>query len=77
MDVSLIVTVRNDRAGLAELFGGLAEQTEMPDEIVIVDGGSPDGTLEEVRGWKDDLPAIRVLVAPGANIAVGRNIAVR
>jgi glycosyltransferase involved in cell wall biosynthesis len=75
--VSLIVTVRNDRPGFAELLGALAEQTEMPDEIVVVDGGSVDGTLEELKGRDRVLPPVRVFVAPGANIAAGRNLAVR
>src|SRR5215211_5769829 len=75
--VSLIVTVRNDRLGFAELLRGIAEQTEMPEEIVVVDGGSEDGTLEELKSWERDLPPVRVFVAPGANIAAGRNKAVR
>jgi glycosyltransferase involved in cell wall biosynthesis len=75
--VSLIVTVRNDRQGFAELLDGIAAQTEMPDQIVIVDGGSEDGTLQELHGRKADLPPVRVVVAPGTNIAAGRNIAVR
>src|SRR5688500_2779326 len=76
LPVSLIVTVRNDRPGLPELIQGLAEQTEMPAEIVVADGGSEDGTLEELKRRQGDLPR-RVVVAPGANIAGGRNIAVR
>ena len=46
--VSLIVTVRDDRPGFAELLDAIAEQDEMPDEIVVVDGGSKDGTLDEL-----------------------------
>jgi glycosyltransferase involved in cell wall biosynthesis len=75
--VSLIVTVRDDRPGLAELLDAIAEQTEMPDEIVIVDGGSKDGTLDELTARRESLPPVRVSVAPGANIGAGRNIAVR
>jgi len=75
--VSLIVTVRNDRRGFAELLDGIAVQTEMPDELVVVDGGSDDGTLQELEARRAGLPPLRVLVAPGANIAAGRNIAVR
>ena len=75
--VSLIVTVRDDRPGFAELLDALAEQDEMPDEIVVVDGGSTDGTLDELTARRANLPPVRVLVAPGSNIGAGRNIAVR
>jgi len=70
--VSLIVTVRNDRQGFAELLDALTELTEMPDEIVIVDGGSDDGTLQELAHRQGALPPVRVVVAPGTNIAAGR-----
>jgi glycosyltransferase involved in cell wall biosynthesis len=75
--VSLIVTVRDDRPGFAQLLDAIAEQAELPDEIVIVDGGSKDGTLDELATRQQDLPPVRVFVAPGSNIAAGRNIAVR
>ncbi len=77
LPVSLIVTVRNDRRGFADLLDALTEQAEMPDEIVVVDGGSDDGTLDEIEGRQDRLPPIRVVIAPGTNIAAGRNVAVR
>jgi glycosyltransferase involved in cell wall biosynthesis len=75
--VSLIVTVRDDRPGFAELLDAVAEQDELPDEIVVVDGGSKDGTLDELTARQEHLPPVRVFVAPGSNIAAGRNIAVR
>ena len=71
--LTVVITVRNDREGLRELLPALAAQTKTPNEIVIVDGGSVDGTLEAVAGF--DLP-VRTIVAPGANIAAGRNIGV-
>jgi glycosyltransferase involved in cell wall biosynthesis len=75
--VSLIVTVRDDRPGFAELLDAVAEQHELPDEIVIVDGGSTDGTLDELTARREKLPPVRVFVAPDSNIGAGRNIAVR
>src|SRR5919198_6140057 len=75
--VSLIVTVRDDRPGFAELLDAIAAQQELPDEIVIVDGGSTDGTLDELTARTDKLPPVRVFVAPDSNIGAGRNIAVR
>lgn len=75
--ISVIVTVRNDRKGLTELLHALAAQAEMPDEVVVVDGGSRDGTLRALDGWSGGTAHLRIIEAPGANIAAGRNIAVR
>jgi glycosyltransferase involved in cell wall biosynthesis len=71
-----VVTVRNDREGLRGLLPGLAAQTLKPDELVIVDGGSVDGTLDALRGFRMLDTPIRTTVAPGANIAAGRNIGI-
>ena len=73
--VSLIATVLNERAQLAEWLDGLESQSRPPDEIVIVDGGSTDGTYEALCAWRAPV-ALRVLRLPGATIAAGRNAAI-
>jgi len=72
MKVTLISTVK-DCAGSADAFlASLGAQTRAPDEVVIVDGGSVDGTTEAyARG-----DGISMLVEPGANISRGRNVAI-
>ena len=75
--MSVIVTVRNDRNGLEELLPALAAQETAPDEVVIVDGGSVDGTLEVAQRFRSPRFPVRVECEPGANIAAGRNAAVR
>jgi glycosyltransferase involved in cell wall biosynthesis len=48
-----------------------------PDEIIIVDGGSVDGTLDELDGVDFDGTSVRAITSPGANIAAGRNVGIR
>jgi SAM-dependent methyltransferase/GT2 family glycosyltransferase/uncharacterized protein YbaR (Trm112 family) len=74
--MSVIVTVRNDSEGLEELLPALVAQDTAPDEVVIVDGGSVDETLEVARAFETDRFPVRIEVVPGANIAAGRNVAV-
>ncbi|HVF99857.1 MAG TPA: glycosyltransferase, partial [Chloroflexia bacterium] len=76
MPISLIMTVRNEAASIARLLDSVLAQTRQPDEIVIADGGSTDGTQEVVSSYMDRLP-LRLLVLPGANISEGRNAAIR
>lgn len=75
MHVSLIATVLNEGEAIGRLMESLMGQSRQADEIVIVDGGSRDGTVEVIHRYADRLP-VRVIVEPGANISRGRNIAI-
>lgn len=75
--VSVVVTVRNEAATIDALLGSLTAQTLAPTEIVITDGGSTDRTTEIIRAWIADGAPIRLLECPGANIAAGRNRAIK
>lgn len=77
VQTSLIVTVRNEKENAERWLESVRQQTRTPDEIVIVDGGSTDGTLEVLQDFAKRSPLrIVVLAEPGANIALGRNIAI-
>ena len=80
MKISVVATVYNERANIERLLASLAAQTRSPDEVVICDGGSTDGTAEALRAYAaavpDRLPRVQVLEAPGANISQGRNLAI-
>lgn len=75
MKISVVMTVLNEGAALAEVLESLAAQTLPPDEVVVADGGSRDDTVARLRAWAGRLP-LRVLAAPGANISQGRNAAI-
>jgi glycosyltransferase involved in cell wall biosynthesis len=72
--ISVIVTVKNEGKSIQALLDSLKRQTRPPDEIVIADGGSTDGTLQLIQRAG---PPIRAIEAPGSNISQGRNAAIR
>ena len=72
--VSIVLTVKNDPAGCRLMLSSLLRQSRQPQEIIVVDGGSSDRTADVVRQFCDGNPHVRLIVAPGANIASGRNI---
>jgi glycosyltransferase involved in cell wall biosynthesis len=74
--ISVIATVLNEGESIHRLLDSLAAQTQLPDDIVIVDGGSSDSTVAIMHSYEGRLP-LRVLLAPGCSISTGRNIAVR
>ena len=75
--LSVIVTVYNEGSSISRLLDSLATQSRLPDEVVIVDGGSTDNTLEllEHHAARETL-SLRVYSRPGANISQGRNAAI-
>lgn len=74
MRVSVVATVLNEAASLPRLLDSLAVQSRLPDEVVVCDGGSADGTLSVLK-MECRLP-LRVIQRPGANISQGRNAAI-
>jgi glycosyltransferase involved in cell wall biosynthesis len=76
MQISLIITVKNESSSIRRLMDSIAGQTRPPDEVVICDGGSTDDTVEIIESYTNRLP-LRVVVSPGANISKGRNAAIK
>jgi glycosyltransferase involved in cell wall biosynthesis len=77
LKASLVVTTLNESETIGELLEAIDSQTRVPDEVVLVDGGSSDETLDLLRQWAINRPWARVESAPGSNIAAGRNLGIR
>ena len=74
--ITVIVTVWNEASAIDALLDSLLGGTRVPDEIVISDGGSGDGTWERLRERSAREPRLRAIQVTG-NRSVGRNAAVR
>jgi glycosyltransferase involved in cell wall biosynthesis len=73
MKVSLVATVKDARPLIETFLDSVRRQTRQPDEVVVVDGGSTDGTWEVLERAE----GVQAIQEPGANIARGRNLAIR
>ncbi len=69
--VAVVVTVLNEQATIKSLLDSLLGQTSKPTEIIIVDGGSTDGTYRTNRSYKT-YKQLKFIQKPG-NRSVGRN----
>lgn len=86
MKISFITTVLNEEGSVLEFLKSLSNQSKIPDEIIIVDGGSTDKTLSVISNFPFGLAQdgqfpisnkkIKVLKKSG-NRAVGRNEAIK
>ena len=76
LPMSVVTTVLNEIDTIDELLGRLTAQLCGEDEVVVVDGGSTDGTIQAIERHRAENPRIRLVVAPGAGISEGRNLGI-
>lgn len=75
MQVSVCVTVLNEEKSIAKLLEALLSQSKKADEIIIVDGGSTDSTLEIISKFQKRSKKIKLLTEKSSR-AKGRNLSV-
>lgn len=79
MNVALIATVFNEAKSIGDWLDSVAAQTRLPEEIIIVDGGSTDETpmrISEFFSRNERLLGKGKLLQKKCNIAEGRNSAI-
>jgi glycosyltransferase involved in cell wall biosynthesis len=74
VSVSVIVVVLNARDKISETLESITAQTKTPVELVVVDGGSSDGTLEIIEQFRDRISALIVERDNGIYDAMNKGI---
>jgi glycosyltransferase involved in cell wall biosynthesis len=74
--ISIVMPVRNGAAFLAETIDSIRSQTFADFELIAVDGGSTDGTLDILSGYQD--PRIRIFeksleITPARNFGMAQS----
>lgn len=80
MKVSFITTIFNEGGTIERFLDSIYSQTQLPDEVVIVDGGSTDSTVELIKHYESRIKSRKVkfhLVIKKGNRSIGRNEAIR
>ncbi len=73
MRVSVLIPAHNAAQTLGLCLDALARQSRAPEEVVVVDNASTDGTGEVARGFSGKVPGLRVVSEPRLGEAAARN----
>jgi glycosyltransferase involved in cell wall biosynthesis len=71
--ISVVIPAYNAERWLDETLTAVLDQSDAADEIVLVDDGSTDGTLDIARRYE---PAVRIITQPNAGCGQAFNTAI-
>lgn len=72
--VSVLMPVRNEAASIEGAVQAALAQTHLPDQVLVIDGRSTDGTQDRVRSIAAGDSRVRVLDNPAGGISAGLNV---
>jgi len=73
--LSVIVPVYNGEAYIDRAMEGILSQTLKALEVVAVNDGSEDGSLEKLREWEKKDVRVRVINQENKGVSTARNVA--
>lgn len=78
MKYSVVATTFNDASDIIKYLEDICNQTYLPDEIIIADGGSKDSTVKKIKEFAgSSIVTIRVVEKGRLNISQGYNEAIK
>ena len=75
MRIAITSAVYNEEKNIAAFIDALLNQTHPPDEIILVDDGSTDGTADIIREYADKHECIQYFHQDNKGPATARNLA--
>lgn len=78
MKISFITTVYNEESTIVSFLDSLFHQSQLPDEIIIVDANSIDSTSLLIKNYfeKNKINSKTILIEKKGNRSIGRNTAI-
>ena len=76
LKVSLVIPIRDEADTIEVLIESIGRQTLQPDEVVLVDGGSTDSTVEILERLAAGKPSLKLVKTAGATPGKGRNLGI-
>ena len=74
INFSVVVPVFNKSACIERMLASIFSQNHMPAEIIIVDDGSTDDSIQRVRDYKHVFQGIiKIISQPNSGVSVARN----
>ncbi|SRR5579883_1176360 len=67
---SVLIRTKNEAKAITKTLELVMDQSLKPDEIIVVDSGSTDGTVDRVQQWPD----VRLLTMRPADFTFGRSL---
>jgi rhamnosyltransferase len=80
MQVSILIRTKNEAAAIGKTLDLIKDQTVQPDDIIIVDSGSTDQTVEIIKSWQNSqlqntkLHNIKLIEIPSAEFTYGKSL---